>query len=485
MRYVSICDAKPGMRLAYDLFDSQNRIMIGSSKALTETIIARLEEYGFSGVYIDDEITEDIEVIPVIAPELREAGINCIKEQNIDKCIEIAKSIVDQIMENGTIRVDMIDLRSYDDNTYAHSVNVAVLCCVVGLSMEISQSDLESLVVAALLHDLGKLDVGFDILYKKERLTSEEYQIMKSHVVRSYEIIADRSDLSSQTKLTVLGHHENVDGSGYPQGLTGDEQTLLMKIIHVVDVYDALTTRRPYKKPYSPCEAVEYLMGGCGTLFDIEVVSHFLKCVPLFPRGTEVHLSDGRSGVVVENNDIHNIRPIIRLNDSGEDLDLSQRENLCITIIAYEETKTESPIVQEHGRRKMIAVNRRPSVLIVDDNKYNQDCLSEILSQKYDISITDSGRDALSHMRRRGKPNLVIMDLDMPEMDGIVTSTLMNSMYQDEAPINILFTADRCDVTSVNRIRENSASGYLIRPYRPVYVKSEVERIVNGWSNFS
>ena len=95
MRYVSIDDAKPGMRLAYELFDANNRIMIGSNKALTETLIMRLRDLGFKGIYIDDEMTTDIVVEPVISQELREAGIACMKEQNIDRCIEIAKSIVD------------------------------------------------------------------------------------------------------------------------------------------------------------------------------------------------------------------------------------------------------------------------------------------------------------------------------------------------------------------------------------------------------
>ena len=482
MRYVSIDDAKPGMRLAYELFDANNRIMIGSNKALTETLIMRLRDLGFKGLYIDDEMTTDIVVEPVISQELREAGIACMKEQNIDRCIEIAQSIVDEIITNGTIRVDMMDLRTYDDYTYAHSVNVAVLCCVVGLCMELELADLDALVTAALLHDLGKLNIGADILYKKQRLTPEEYRIMKGHVVRSYEIIADRTDLSAAVKQTVLGHHENVDGSGYPQGLTGDEQTLLMKIIHVADVYDALTTKRPYKKPYFPCEAMEYLMGACGTYFDLEVVSHFMKCVPLFPKGTEVCLSDGRKGIVMENRDLHNLRPVLHMLDGGTVVDLAQRENLSLTIVSHEETQNDSPGRQEDSRRKMISQNRRPSVLIVDDEVESQNRLISILSEKYDIAVSDSGENALGHLKEAGRPDLVIMDMDMPKMDGVVTAALMNSMYEE--PLHILYTAEQCDVATVNKALQGNASGYLIRPLRSVYVKSEVERIINGWSEF-
>lgn len=482
MRYVSINDAKPGMKLAYDLFDLQGRIVVGANKALTETIITRLDQYGFSGMYIDDEITGDIEIQPVISPELRETGMACVKENDIDQCIAVARNIVDEVIKNGAIRLDMLDLRTYDDYTYAHSVNVAVLCCLVGLCIELSLEDLESLVIAALIHDLGKREIDASILYKQERLTPEEYQVMKSHVIRSYELIADRMDISTQVKSTVLGHHENVDGSGYPHGLTSNEQTLLMKIIHVVDVYDALTTRRPYKKPYSPAEAMEYLMGGCGTLFDIEVVRRFMQCVPLYPKGTEVRLSDGRTAVVLENSNLHNLRPIVRTTEEIEEIDLLHREHYMLTIVGLDEEKIDSPAVQEHGRRKMIAIKQRPFLLIVDPSIENQNELIRILSKKFDIATSDTGANALEYLKRGRCPDIILMEQNMPQMDGIETLNKAREMVGEN--LRVLFTTDKCDLVSIRRFLGNRANGYLIRPYRPVFVKSEVERIINGWSEF-
>ena len=119
---------------------------------------------------------------------------------------------------------------------------------------------------------------------------------MKSHATVSYELLKERWDVSAQVKSAVLFHHENVDGSGYPQGLEGHEQTLFTKILHVADVYDALVSKRPYKNPYSPYEASEYLMGGCGIMFDQTVVDILLRYVPLYPKGTAVILSDGQIG---------------------------------------------------------------------------------------------------------------------------------------------------------------------------------------------
>ena len=127
-------------------------------------------------------------------------------------------------------------------------------------------------------------------------------------------------------------HHENVDGSGYPQGVKGSEQSIFVRVLHVADVYDALTTKRPYKKTYSPYEAAEYLMGACGTMFDQQVVQVFVQYVPLYPKGTRVLLSDGRQALVFENAGIHNLRPILLMED-GDQLDLMENSNLNITIL--------------------------------------------------------------------------------------------------------------------------------------------------------
>ena len=211
-------------------------------------------------------------------------------------------------------------MRSYDDYTYAHSVNVGVLCGVIGMEMHMNEKEMAQLVTAALLHDLGKLAIPGEILNKPGRLTQKEYKRMQEHPVISYELIKDRFDLSAQIKVAVLFHHENVDGTGYPNGVMGEEQTLLprsyMRQMSMMRWFPSVLT----KEPYAPCEAAEYLMGGCGILFDREVVEVMLRSIPLYPKGTEVELSDGRVGVIKENADAHNLRPIVRLfgwHDTG------------------------------------------------------------------------------------------------------------------------------------------------------------------------
>ena len=477
MRYVKLEEARPGMRLAYGLFDSLGRTLISEGTLLTSGYIQRLNEYGFDGVYITDELSRDIHIEPAITPSLRTEGLMCVRESNIDKCQKIAGKIVEEILAKGKISLDLTDLRSFDDYTYAHSVNVAVIACVIGFGLKLKEEDLQDLVTAALLHDLGKLAIPQEILNKPGRLTQEEYQIMKSHALLSYEMIKERWDLSAQIKIAVLYHHENVDGSGYPEGLEGIEQTMFTRILHVADVYDALVSRRPYKEPYSPYEASEYLMGGCGIMFDRHVVATLLKYVPLYPKGKQVCLSDGRVGIIMENSDYHNLRPVVKLFD-GTILDLADRENLNITVKKSVVEELGESSEAEKSRKKMLQPFKRYRLLVVDDMKTNLEALRGILENLYDVVLVKSGRQALLYLDKNERPDLVLMDIDMPEMDGIEAARKIKEKTRDMVPI--LFITAIGDKNTVMACRRINAAGYILRPYSPVFVKSEIKRILTG-----
>ena len=330
MRYVSIDNIKPGMKLSQPIRDNSGRMLLGENCILTGAYMNKLLEYGFEGIYIDDEWSKGVDVKPIISTHLKDSAMECVQKLDVDACIEVARDIVDEILNKGSFALDMTDLRTYDNYTYAHSVNVAVVSCIIGMGSKMSEKDLEGLVLAGLLHDLGKLKVPGEILNKKGRLTPEEFAIMKGHAQMSYDLLADRWEISTFVKTAVKYHHENIDGSGYPDGIKGDLHTSYIKILHVADVYDALISKRPYKKPFSPHEVVEYMMGNCGTLFDKQTVDVLLKYVSLYPKGTEVNLSDGRVALVVENSGEHNLRPIVRLKD-GEEIDLFRNLSLTIT----------------------------------------------------------------------------------------------------------------------------------------------------------
>ena len=478
MRYVPIEKVESGMMIAQALFDTFGRTLVGIGCELTEGLLTRIREYGFEGVYIEDELSEGIYVQDVISPELRRKGLSCVKEENIEGCKDVAEQMVKELMERGVFTLDMIDLRSYDDYTFAHSVNVAVISCIIGIGYNLEERKLRNLVTAALLHDLGKVQIPPQILNKPERLTQEEFQVMKTHAELSYELIKERWDLSSYVKEAVLHHHENVDGSGYPHGIDGSEQTVYTKILHVADVYDALVSKRPYKNPYSPAEAAEYLMGGCGIMFDKDVVEKLLAYVPLFPKGLEVTMSDGRCGIVYDNSGDHNLRPIIKLED-GSLVDLHEKDAYNI-VLKYSNVEDEKVEKSEHERNLMMALIEKKTIMIVDDMMTNLQMMRAILESRYELKLMKSGKQAIKYMEKGEYPDLIIMDVDMPEINGIETTERINQITGNS--VKVLFVTALSDKDTVMACKRLDAAGYIVRPYKPIYIKSEVERILTGRS---
>lgn len=309
------------MILAKSIYDENGRVLLGYQSVLTEEFIDKLKEKGFPGIYIEDELSKDIEVQETITTELRNKGVDALRRRDIDETMNVAKQIVDQLLHSAKVLLDMIDLRTFDDYTFRHSVNVAVLSTVIGMNMEMNRNHIEELAVAAIMHDIGKVMVNPEILNKPSQLTNEEYYEVQRHSEYGYDILKKRFDISARTRAGILSHHENEDGSGYPQHLKGSQIFQYAKIIHVADVFDALTSRRPYKEAYERSEAVEYLMACGGMLFDMEVVKAFLTSVSVYPVGVTVTLSTGQEAIVIHNSD-NILRPTVRLMN-GEELNLS------------------------------------------------------------------------------------------------------------------------------------------------------------------
>lgn len=353
MRYLPIEALTTGMIVGKDIYDINDNILLCQGKRLTELFITRLEELGYPGIYVQDDFTKDIHIEDIISVEMRSEACQSIQKMDLDEARDIAGKIVERILDAESISINMVDLRSFDGYTYQHSVNVAVLATIVGLGMGLDTDDLKDLCIAGMFHDLGKLEIPAEVINKPTRLTEQEYELIKQHPQKSYDLLADRLEISSNVLIGVLCHHENEDGTGYPLGLKGDKINPFAKILHVVDVYDALTSKRSYKKAYACSEAIEYLMARSGSMFDAEVVDAFMQYVPVYPKGMEVILSDGRKGVIVRNNRYAILRPVVRLVD-GSDIDLmDMQRHSALTIIRQEneDTATAEEMAQMESRR--------------------------------------------------------------------------------------------------------------------------------------
>lgn len=335
MRYVSTKYLKPGDRLSTDLTVSQNRILLRRGRELSHTIIKKLETLGFQGVYVDDKLSENIVVSDIISHELKsiaraemqtlfyngENNRHSSVKKQMPSIKSIVHNIVDEVVRNRDIMVNIIDIRAYDDYTYSHSLNVAVLSVVMGTALGLTKKQLYDLAMGALLHDAGKMFINKDILNKPARLTPEEFEEIKKHSERGYHYLREQLEIPEHARIVALQHHEQYCGNGYPSGLSKDSIHLYGRICCVADVYDALTSDRPYRKSMLPSDALEYIMSGYNTLFDPMVVEILTKKIAPYPVGTCVRLSTGQVGIVVKNYQETSLRPRIRLIVNGEPID--------------------------------------------------------------------------------------------------------------------------------------------------------------------
>lgn len=330
MRYVRTEHLEKGMVLVYTLYDNNEKVLLKANRKLTQNYINRIQQMEVMGLYVfeDDEITDHT---PIISEQTRLKAIKSLKRLNIDDCIFIANNIVEEIRESESMVVETINLSSYDNYTYSHSVNVDILSVILGVACGLRDDDLRKLSQAALLHDVGKTCVPIEIINKPGRLTEEEFAEVKNHPRYGYNMLRDNYEVSSVARNAILSHHENEDGSGYPRGLTSEKIHLFAKIIHVADVYDALTTKRSYKEAMNPADAMEYLMANTERLFDKEIVTLFMEYVAPYPLGVQVELSTGQKAIVVRNNRSMLSRPVVRLESGGATIDLVDR--LDITIV--------------------------------------------------------------------------------------------------------------------------------------------------------
>jgi len=325
MRYVSANSLEVGMVLGRTLY-RKYEVMLTQGVVLNQQYINSIRRCGFAGVYIQDDLSADIEITPLVSDELlRETAKRLERLRDIAKfddgsgrsnlpdITDQVENIVTELCKNKDVMVNMMDLSSYDSYTYAHSLNVTMLSVLVGVSLGFPHADLVGLGTGALLHDIGKIHISKRILLKNGPLTDEEFDVVKKHPQDGFDYICKRFHLSTKYLHTILDHHEKFDGTGYPNGKKRDEISLFGRICAVADVYDAISSKRPYRDPLPVHECVEYIMAGSSTLFDPDVVNAFIRRIAPYPLGTSVVLSNGWTGLVIANYSEYSLRPKLRI----------------------------------------------------------------------------------------------------------------------------------------------------------------------------
>ncbi|MDQ7096031.1 HD-GYP domain-containing protein [Desulfosporosinus sp. PR] len=328
MRQISVKTLTIGDILGKTIYSSSGRVLLGKGVKLTSLYIAKLRDMGISIVYIEDERFNDVVVEDVISEEHRREAMEILekstravrlgKDLNGFELKRVINNIVQEILFKKDILVNMMDMRSLDNQMFAHSVNVCVLATVLGKAMFLEQEKLESLAIGALLHDIGKVQLDPKLINEVDNLTPEEVELLKTHTTLGFDDLRKRKDLNLVIAHIAFQHHEHMNGTGYPRRLKEGEIHPLAQIVGIVDLYDKFTSDHSGVKRVMPHEACEILMGLAGSLYPLEMVRLFLRNIAAYPTGVTVKLNTGEIGVVVDQNLSMPVRPVVRVFDESE-----------------------------------------------------------------------------------------------------------------------------------------------------------------------
>ena len=273
-----------------------------------------------------------------ICARAKEAVIVMFNDARMGKAIEVenaqvlVEEISDSVLRQPHALISLARLKNSDEYTYMHSVAVCALMIALARQLNLDEEMVHEAGLAGLLHDLGKIGIPNKILNKPGKLTDEEFNVVKSHPQIGASILMDNPLISALVLDVVLHHHEKMDSSGYPHRLAGDNISLFAKMGAVCDVYDAITSNRPYKKGWSPAESIRKMAEWSKGHFDEAVFQAFVKTVGIYPTGSLVRLESGRLGVVTEQSETSLLTPKVKVFFSArlktpimqETLDLSK-----------------------------------------------------------------------------------------------------------------------------------------------------------------
>ena len=261
---------------------------------------------------------DEIKRASKIVAKGREAVVSMFQEARMGKAIEaeaaapLVEEISNSVMRNPGALISLARLKTADDYTFMHSVAVCALMIALARQLDLDEAQVREAGMAGLLHDLGKAMIPLEVLNKPGKLTDEEFALVKTHPEEGYKLLLEGSAVSEMTKDVCLHHHEKVDGSGYPKGLNGETMSLFAKMGAVCDVYDAVTSNRPYKAGWDPAESIKRMAEWKGH-FDPLVFQAFVKSLGIYPIGSLVKLASGKLGVVIEQGEQSLLKPKVKV----------------------------------------------------------------------------------------------------------------------------------------------------------------------------
>ncbi len=356
MKRISTKELVPGMITAEDVYTYNDQLILPKGLVLTDKAITKLEFYSVLSVRVEDAVhhAENFNEEPSYSQKVQSSAeykafiarfdeslvdfrsnLNDIVEKNapLDPNVLLKQTMNLLHNESGNsinLFTMLQNMRMYDDQTYAHSMNVALICNVFAGWLRFSKEDIELATLCGLLHDIGKLVIPENILKKPAKLTTEEYATVKTHCLEGYKILKNHP-LNEHICNAALMHHERCDGSGYPMGLPLHKIDKFAKIVAIADVYDAMTSARIYRGPLCPFQVIDLFVSEGLQKYDPQYYLTFLNNVVTTYLLNRVRLTNGVEGDIIFINPEDLAHPTIKCGNRF--IDLSKEKDLDIECI--------------------------------------------------------------------------------------------------------------------------------------------------------
>ncbi|MDR3588438.1 MAG: HD-GYP domain-containing protein [Negativicutes bacterium] len=340
-----IGEAIPGMVLARPILSETGKVILNENAVLSDVAIQRLRDWGFQLIHIKEPKIEPTDnVLSLVAERrlfaerhsetvrvLKDAfdRIRFFKELPLTRMTELADQSIENMVNTPGVINYLKDIRNTDDYTFQHSVNVGIIAGVLGKWLGVKGWALREIVLAGLLHDIGKTQIPLEILNKAGRFTPAEREVMQEHATFGYELVKQTNQLSREVLLGIWQHHERMDGLGYPFGLANNEISTCAKILAVADTYDAMTSNRVYQNAVTPFKVVEEVFSELFNKLDPAICLTFLENLKDSLIGYVVRLSDGQEARVIYLDKVRPVQPVVKIA-GGDYIDLEKRRDLSI-----------------------------------------------------------------------------------------------------------------------------------------------------------